>query len=422
MTSLTYDDLKLPYFLNSRTVGSVGGITVTVSDAIKAALIAKNNVFVAGKKGTGKTQLLFDVCDGLFGGKGVMLEGRTDLKAREVYEKIEIPNIAEGGFSSEDVVKLAQNVKYRFLGADELNRCPEPTQNELLSVMNGYILHKGVPVQLGDGFCVGLATGNLGDGEYVGTFRIDAALADRLHLFLNFDYWKPTDDDMAEIDSRKKIDPRVKLAEPKDLSDKIVEAHKQIAGQETPFEMTVAGRYIERALDYCKKFETAGNSKDALDDSWPGICTHKNCDLRNTLCGRVKSVGERTVQAAKKLAQGLQYVARLKNPEAKDDPLGAMMLAVRLMLPYSGVISKAYLREEGIFNNPNIAAKNLAEAIEKEISNELYAGDGKPGALAVAMAYAVKGRLDERPYTPSKPEWKFVQPHLKQINEEAKTK
>lgn len=138
MSKLTYEDLQLPHFRNSRIVGSVGGTPITLLDAINAALLTKNNVFVAGKKGVGKTQLLFDMYNSRFGGKGVIVEGRPDLKADELFKSIDLTRLREGK-NSEEVMQLAQAVKYRFFGADELNRCPEITQNELLSIMNGYI-------------------------------------------------------------------------------------------------------------------------------------------------------------------------------------------------------------------------------------------------------------------------------------------
>ncbi len=412
--TLTYEDLQFPVYVNSHIVGTVGGVALTVSDAINAAQLVKNNVFVGGKKGTGKTQLLFDLYRNRYGKKGKVFEGRPDLKADEIYKSINLKKLRTG-LSSEEVVELAQSVHFPFVGADEINRAPEVSQNELLSIMNGYTLHKGDRVNLGDGFCVGLATGNLGNGGYVGTFKIDDALMDRLHLFLNLDYWKPTDEDMATIDARTDIDPRVVEAPVRDLSAKIKAAYAEIIAAETPLEMTIVGRYLERALDYCKQFPSAEHSKDNLQESWPVICTQTSCDLRDTYCGQVKAVGERTVKAVKNLARGLQRIAKLKKPESPDDPLGAMFTALKLVLPYSGVISPAYLRQEGMFNNPSLAAKNLTESLEQEVRKEFITGD-KAGPLTMALAYAQRGKLSERPYVPRKAEWKFVQPFLAELN------
>ncbi len=411
---LTYEDLQFPVYLNSHAVGTIGGIALTVSDAINAAQLVKNNVFVGGKKGTGKTQLLFDLYRNRYGKKGKVFEGRPDLKAEEIYKNINLEKLRTG-LTSDEVVELAQSVHFPFVGADEINRAPEVSQNELLSVMNGYILHHGDRVNLGDGFSAGIATGNLGNGGYVGTFKIDDALMDRLHLFLDLDYWKPTDEDMARVDARREIDPRVVEAPVRDISAKIKAAYEAMKAAETPLEITIVARYLERALDYCKQFPSAEYSKDNLRESWPVICTQKSCDLRDTYCGQVKAVGERTVKAVKSLARGLQQIVKLKDPESADDPLGAIFTAMKLILPYSGVISPAYLRQEGNFNNPCLAAKNLAGSLEAEIKKEFNDGE-QPGPLTMALAYAKNGRLAERLYLPRKAEWKFVQPFLAELN------
>ncbi len=417
--ALTYDELAFPVYVNSHSVGAVGGVNLTVSDAINAAQLVRNNVFLGGKKGTGKTQLLTDMYCHRYGQKGKLLEGRPDLKADEIYKTFNLQKLREGALTSDELIELTQSIHLPYIGVDEINRAPEVSQNELLSIMNGYILHKGEKKVLGDGFSVGVSTGNLGNGGYVGTFKIDDALADRLHLFLDLDYWKPTDEDMARIDMRMEIDPRVVDSSVRDITDKIKAAHQEINRQETPLEITIIGRYLERGLDYCVKYPSAENSKDNLKEAWPVICTQKSCDLRNTVCGRVKAVGERTVKAAKRLAKGLQYVAELKNSDAAADPIGAMMTAVRLMLPASGVISPAYLREEGNFNNANIAAQHLVQALENEVKAQFY-GTGSAGPLTVALAYAGRGKLSEHPYQLLKPEWRFVESLLAQLNDKNK--
>ena len=101
MSHLTYEDLQLPHFRNSRIVGTVGGTAITLLDAINAALLTKNNVFVVGKKGGGKTQVLFDMYTSRFGGRGVIVEGRPDLKADELFKTIDLTKLREGKTSDE---------------------------------------------------------------------------------------------------------------------------------------------------------------------------------------------------------------------------------------------------------------------------------------------------------------------------------
>jgi MoxR-like ATPase len=409
MTAISYADLQLPVYLNSHSVGAVGGTDLTIVDAINAAQIMGRNVFLAGKKGMGKSQILRDIYRNRYGAKGVMQEGRPDLRVDEIYKAVNLQKLlSKQAVNTAELEELLGAVDWHFVGIDELNRAPEITQNQLLGMMNGEIIHKSTPYKLGKGFHAGIGTGNLGNGGYVGTFKIDDALADRLHLFLNLDYWKPKDEDMAVIDARTDINPRVVDAPIRDISNQVISAHNEILAQGVPLELTIIARYLERALNYCPKFPAAGNSKDNLGDNWPGICTHKSCERKDTFCSRIKAVGERAVKAVKGIAMGLQYVAKLKNPKTPDDPVGAGLLAARLILPYSGSISHNYLMSEGIFGNANIAAEKIVEDIKKEFDAQVVNGS-KPGPLTMAIL------LPERKYEPASPEWNFVVPTLKEI-------
>ena len=71
-TPLTYSDLKLPSYVNNNIVGVVGGVSLSVTDAIDAAQLAKLNVFLGGKKGSGKTQLLQDMYHNRYGNRGTL--------------------------------------------------------------------------------------------------------------------------------------------------------------------------------------------------------------------------------------------------------------------------------------------------------------------------------------------------------------
>ncbi len=415
MTAITYDELKLPVYLNSHPVGAVGGTTLTIVDAINAAQLMGRNVFLAGKKGMGKSQILRDIYRNRFGGKGVMQEGRPDLRVDEIYKAVNLQKLlSKQAVNTAELEELLGAVDWHFVGIDELNRAPEITQNQLLGMINGEIIHRSIPIRLGKGFHAGIGTGNLGNGGYVGTFKIDDALADRLHLFLNLDYWKPTDDDVALLDARTDVNPKVIDSSVRDISDKIISAHKEIIAQGVPLELTIIARYLERALDYCHKFPQAGHSKDNLGDNWPVICTQKNCERKNSYCAQIKAVGERTVKALKSMAIGLQYVAKLKNPGTPDDPVGAALLAARLVLPYSGCIAHQYLLSEGIFSNPNIAAGKIVEELESVFRPQFY-NNKKPGRLTVALA--APADLMDNPefkdkiqFIPPSPEWNFVLP------------
>ena len=436
-TRILYDDMPysmwaFPVYLNSHIVGTVGGTDITVCDVINAQQSLGNNIFLLAKKGSGKTQALIDNLRNRYNGKGIVFEGTKDFSVDDILKSINLEKLRTAQ-SSDEVMELAERVQYHFIGVDEITRFPEVVQTEVLRIMNGYVMHKGSPVYFGNGHCSGIATGNMGNG-YVATFALDDALADRCHLFLNLDYWKPTDEDMADVDMRTDIDPRVIQSPLQDLSDKIVAIQKILRARETALEFTIIGRFLERALDYCEKFPKAGNSKDNLGHSWPVICTKESCALKDTICGRVKSVGERSNRAMKSLAKGLLYMAELKEPRLRDKiykgtgtaAMDAGILAAKLVLPYAEVISKQYLQSEGIHGSPNLAMEEIGTQLEKEIKEQCYTTDKKgeraPGPLLTAIAFACKGQLKDYKYNEGKGKWKFVNATLQKMNEEQKRK
>ena len=159
MTNLTYDDLKLPTYLNNSVVGNVGGTSLTIVDAINAAQISGLKIFAGGKKGSGKSQLLADLYFNRFGGEGIYEEGRLDFTIDEIMKRVNLQKLREG-VTSEELIELTDRVNYVFVRFDELNRCPEAVQNFILGLMNGMIRHNGKPIKLGrNGFHAGICLG-----------------------------------------------------------------------------------------------------------------------------------------------------------------------------------------------------------------------------------------------------------------------
>lgn len=369
--TLTYEELAFPIFRNSRSIGAVSGVNITVEDALRAALVTRSNIFAVGGRGTGKTQALSDILCNFFGGeeeegKGMFIEVRADSKPDELYTKVNLGKEAlEAATSSEDLIVLTQRVKKRFFGADELNRGPELTQNGFMALANGYYPHKGRRIPLGSNdYSVGMATANIGNGEYSGTFRMDSAALDRWQLILDLNFWRRTAEDENEIRKQKR-DPRVKLATLRDISDKLVAAYKSI-GQPSEI-MELISLYLTQGLDYCEKFPAAENSKRVLDSRFPVICHEKACALRNEACGIAKPLEERGAQTILRLAQGLEYIAKLKNQEMKTDPINSMLIAYSLVAPHSRVLSPQYILQDENFNNPALAGKNAAAKLRAEI-------------------------------------------------------
>jgi hypothetical protein len=405
--SLTYSDLAFPVFCNTRVVGSVGGTPLTVEDAIRAALVTRSNVFLVGTRGTGKTQAATDIVVNFFGDKGLRAEGRPDFKLDDYFTRVNLDKLRTAG-STDEIIELARHVTDRVFFVDELDRCPAITQNQFINLAIGYYLHKGKKVPLGNaGYSIAFATANVGNGEFTGTFQMDSALLDRWQLVLDLDYWRKTPEDEERI-AQQKRDPRIKEAATRDISDKIIAAYEGI-GQ--PSEgMELISRYLTQGLDYCKKFPTAENSKRVLAHRFPVICHEQTCDLRETACGIARPLEERAAQTILRLAQGLEYIARLKRPETKSDDVNSMLLAYSLVAPHTRVLSQHYVNAEENFGNPALAGRHAAEKLRADIA--ALQAETSPVLQAYAKAKHGKDRtgIDALPA-----QYEYLKPFLQRV-------
>ncbi|MBI5148177.1 AAA family ATPase [Candidatus Pacearchaeota archaeon] len=419
---LTYSDLQLPVYTNSRVIANVAGTDLTVQDVVAAAVLGRLNTFLIGKKGCGKTQLLTDIKDSYFGGKGLFIEGNPEFTLSQLLqtinlEKLDLDN-PEHAKTVDEAVQLTEKVFLPFFGIDEFNRCPPIVQNYFYGLVNGYISFKGDKIKLGDkGFSVGLATGNLGDGEYTGTFKMDEALEDRFALFLNLGHYKPLPEDEAKISCG---DPRVKDSEPRDISAKIKAAYQEIKDSEIPIEMLIAKAYLTHGLDHCKKHTKAKNSKDELNSHWPSqSCESTSCDEQTAVCGRMKAVSPRAADAYIALAKAMQYVAKLKNPKASPQHVRDYTEAFRVGGAYNGNLNQLSLNTD-YFGNPQLMLDELVPGITQELESKI--GDGKtPGEVSVLIAcYSQRDNPKIRERIPTieskfQGKWEFVPRMLRQI-------
>src|SRR3989344_5790010 len=207
--------LEAGRYSNDREI-SLGGVAYSARDVlVKAPLIARLNVYYVGGTGRGKTQLGHDLLS-YFNDASCYAMGRPDFEPSELLKQVRLGNLDKVQ-TDRELVELTENVKKNLFFIDEINRSPPIVQNYFFDFMDGKIVHNGKVLSLGkEGYCIGFATGNLGDGEYVGVSNMDRALKDRMHMIVKLDHpdYRPTDLDMYDIFSGKK-DPRADL--PKDF-------------------------------------------------------------------------------------------------------------------------------------------------------------------------------------------------------------
>ena len=411
--NLTYEDLKLgektkdlffrgesyeeiretcPVYVNTKPV--YAGLNVT--DLAIAGVLAGMNTLLVGNTGCGKSQLARDFNNYYFGGEkanggnGLTIEGHSDL---DIYSDI---------FTNVDLERarrvLNDNHKSLFFDLEEFNRCPPITQNQFYGIGNGRLIHNGQSVQIGrDGYRTTIATANIGNGEFQGTFETDKALLNRFGVVLDFDYpmFMPTSEDEILVIESRIADPGVKEAPIRDISDKIIQLSNEIGEKSgSPgLDALAVANYLRFGLRNCY---SGNNESVSKSKTWPYQCQACNQNSgNNALCSLVREPQPRTIQSMIKYATALEYLAKLKNPKQEINPRDLMFKAFELTSAYQHVLNPSVLKQEYSDENPvmmqdvvqklkqdymeneDLILTSLEEAVEGNKSLDYYQAEGQ---------------------------------------------
>ncbi len=350
---LKYEDLKLPNYRNSASIANVGGVELSFCDTfVFAPELGCLNVLYACEPGWGKTQLITDLRDYHFGGVGKCFwqDGRPDLDPEELFEEFDLEKYARREGSGDELRKLTGRHKKLAYFLNEINRCPGPTQNKFLGIGEGSITHKDRKVELGEeGYAWIAATANIGDGDLSGTFELDRALLGRLPIGVDMDseMYKPTEEDMEYIRRHSGANPRVISSSTRDISGKILQAYKEISGRtgEKNEIRDIALRFLSHGLKHCRLKETKKRR-------WPQHC--QSCDYNklednSNLCSLINRPDPRSERAILKYSESLKYIAKLKEPDLKDEDINSAELvftAFGLSGTYHGILNLQSLNSD----------------------------------------------------------------------------
>ena len=226
------------------------------------------------------------------------------------------------------------------------------------------------------GYSIASATANLGNGEFQGTFQTDKALYNRLPVVIDLDYqmFQPTEEDEMLRDRLREADPKVKLAPIRDISDKILAAHREISvsSANPGLEALAVSSFLRFGLKNCQrdKKEGGGGVKEKV---WPlqcQDCTHNS--KGEALCSLVRAPVGRTLEATRKYAVALDYLAKLKNPKQRVDAVDLMFKAFELCGAYQHVLNSGVLRTKYTEQNPKMMAE-VVQRLKKDFrDNEDY--------------------------------------------------
>jgi MoxR-like ATPase len=408
----TLDKLEQGTYHNSRQV-VLGGIPFSARDVlVKAPLLTKLNMFYLGDRGEGKTQLAHDIND-YFGKNSCYASGRPDFEPSEVFRQLNaqaLGKVLRGEASPEEVAQietLTENVNKNLFYVDELNRCPPITQNYFFDLMDGKIVFQGRILPLGNkGYSVGFASANSGNA-YNGTFEMDAALLDRMHMAVDITHpdFFTTAGDIFDIVSGSKKDPRasVPIESGEGLADKIITMHEEFKQRPVSPVLCAMVPYFNMGLDYAQT--PTKHSKRAMKKSWPN-----SRGLRvDTDENKIYPMSKRALFGAMALTSGLEMIAEATgkiptgktNAECSNLELELFLDSLKLTVPFSGVISPQYIDSEydgdaytafeNILGEDSARRREIREKAPKIYDAMLLAERGKTNTALLDEISATEG-------------------------------
>ncbi len=363
---------------NTKTI-SIGGVEFPVRDVlITAPLIAGLNVYYVGGTGEGKTQLAHDI-SGLFGKSACYAIGRNDFEPKQLFTLLNLN--FKGATTDKDLVQLTENVSKCFFYVDELNRCLPIVQNGFFDFFDGRYVHTdGRIYKLGSrGYSAGFASGNIGDGAYVGIQDSDRALKDRMHLIVKIDYpdFHTIEEDDGELFEVNK-DPRASLPEESEgCLEEILELHKRFRRrEEIPLVWPALGIYFHKGLDYLE--QTPKHSKRAVDTQWPNIQAIRKDNDEST----ITPLSKRAIFGTMALGNALQMIAESRGLEVNETAL--YLDALRFTVPYSGVLSQQFVSQD--------YSGDIYSAFDAVMAHSRSEITARLDAIKTAVAFAACGQ------------------------------
>lgn len=396
--------LELRTYKNSTELANLNGAPIYMSDMVDAALRGKLNTFLQGDTGSGKTQLVRDVMQ-YFGDKSLFILGRNDMDTRELFQQVNpeyLRALRSGDVSGQKFKELTDKVNYHFIGVDELPNCVPAVRAQLFNLFDGFIEIDGKAYPIGSDYCVGMATGNIGQQFTESSNELGRALRDRMHLVIDTDYFRPQPIDTLEmlVEDRN---PRVIFGQDsEDKTKSIRQAHKNLQEQEVSFEKYIIASYLVHGLDYLP--EQYGGSKTALKSGWPNKLEGHEAGSDEAL---ILPVSPRAAKSIITLSQALDEITREKGID--PDYLSSMMTAFKFVAAYSGILNEALVRQ--------VYDENHYKAMDAVVDTTRTQIDGNKDVIAAGINMAGKGRKDKKLLDGFSGRWQFMRNLLESLAE-----
>ena len=389
-------DRWLKTYRNGTKVIEINGYPMKIEDIVASCLFGCINLLLVSERGEGKTQILYDVLYGVFDGKGTYIRASPDMEIKDIYTALNLEKLKKKEGTTEDIVKIVEQAKNPFTAIDELNRAPPIVQNQLLNVLDGYIEVKGKRYDLGvdiggEKYHIGIATVNLGNHRYYGTFEIDAAILDRFGVVLDLDNYPPKVEDLIEILMSE--NQKLNIPENYDRSQEVFEGYKNVKRRRIPFEAFVVLFYLREGVDYisCEPYSQR-KTRGILPEG-----VHEGGDIQRLM----RPISIRAMRNFSKLYKSLTYVAELNGyPSEEDYYFSNVLETLKLILPYSGCLRSEIVNSK-YYGNPILATNDIIKELREKI-------EGIKDRIILALQKKKEGKLSTEDLDSFDGEWRFL--------------
>jgi MoxR-like ATPase len=387
-------------YRNSTELMQLHGMPIYMQDIVDACLIGRLNLFLQGDTGSGKTQLARDAM-GYFGDKAMFVLGRNDMDTRELFQQINLEKLRTA-LNSADLKELTDKVNYHLIVVDEMPNCVPAVRAQLFNLFDGFIEVNGKAYPIGQGYSVGIATGNIGQKFTESSNDLGRALKDRMHVIVDYDYFYPNSGDTLEILAGN-TNPRVEFSQDGEADyQRVMEKYKSVTEGEIPLEKLIIANYLLHGLDHCSK-----GSKRKMKDSWPTQLTNNE---QGSDVGLVLPVSVRAAKSIIRLSQSLDRVALDKgvSQEMVDaNQFDSMMQAYKFVSTYSGVLNEA-----GVDAN---YGGDKYKALDAVIATTKQQFDSQGDNIRAGYEMAESGKTDLRVLNKFTGRWQFMRDTLEQL-------
>jgi MoxR-like ATPase len=392
-------------YQNSTELMQLHGRPVYMKDMVDACLYGRLNLFLQGNTGDGKTQLAKDAMS-YFGDNSLFVLGRNDMDTRELFRQLNpefFRALKEGKLErGANIRELTNKINTHLIVVDEMPNCVPAVRAQLFNLFDGFVELDGVAYPIGNGYSVGIATGNIGQRFTESSNDLGRALKDRMHVVVDTDYFYPQSSDTLDILATS-TNPRVEFTkEGEDETQRIIARSKKVSGTEVPLEKLIIANYLLHGLDYCSK-----GSKRKMKEAWPNQLENNE---QGSDVALVLPCSTRAAKSVLRLSQSLDEIVRDKGATEEAIQAGyldSMMQAYKFVAAYSGVLNESMVdaKYEG----------NKYGAMDAVITTTKQQFDAQKDNLAGGMNMVLSGRTDQRVMEKFSDRWQFMRSILENL-------